>query len=142
MAALLDLIIRFIHVLGMAVVVGGAAFLWATLRVNDRDTLPPVTQYEWAFWAALGVMLVTGVGNLGALGAPPPTTRWGTLLTAKLLLVIALVVGSFLRTLVVLRVRRSGGRQIVNTPVIRRLYALTAGLLFVIVALAEVIAHG
>lgn len=141
MAAVLDFLIRFVHVLGMAVVFGGAVFVWVALRVNDLDPLPLVNRYEWVFWATLGVMLVTGVGNLGALGSPAPTTRWGTLLTAKLLLVLVLVVGSFLRTLVVLRLRRydSGYGSRASLP--RQLYALTAGLLLLIVALAEVLAH-
>lgn len=141
MAAALHLLVRIVHVLGMAVLFGGAAVVWIALRAapRDRDPSSLVVRYEWVFWGTMGVMVVTGVGNLGALGAPGPGTRWGTLLSAKLLIVLAFVLGSFLRAFVVLalRDRDAGGHA-----VLRPAYGATAVALLVIVALAEVLAHG
>jgi putative copper export protein len=139
MAAALHLLVRLAHVLGMAVLLGGAAFTWYTLR-TDAHALRFATGYEWAFWVAIGVMLATGVGNLGALGAPGPETDWGRVLTMKLALVFVLVLGSFPRTLAVLRLRRDGSET--GTTALRRTYAATTALLLVVVALAEVLAHG
>ncbi|RDZ64813.1 hypothetical protein C5B90_00115 [Haloferax sp. Atlit-12N] len=154
MSAATSLLVRFVHVVGMALVFGGAAFAWATLRTGESggadadgstaslgDSTPLATTYEWVFWAAMGAMVVTGVGNLGALGPPGPSGRWGTLLTAKLLAVTAFVLGSFVRTLIVLRLRRDhpvgAGRSL-----LAKSYGATAGALLVLVALAEVLAHG
>lgn len=141
MSAALTLLIRFIHLLGMAILLGGAVCIWNSLRTTgDQHSL--ITRYEWLFWGTVGVMFVTGVGNIGALGAPAPTTRWGTLLTVKLAVVTLFVGGSFLRTLFILQ-RTNRGRATAGTD--RSLqygYALTVGLLVLIVAVAEVLAHG
>ncbi|MFK8213002.1 hypothetical protein [Haloferax volcanii] len=154
MSAATTLLVRLVHVVGMALVFGGAAFAWATLRAggpgradaggstaSGGDQTPFAALYELVFWAAMGAMVVTGVGNLGALGPPGPSGRWGSLLTAKLLAVTAFVLGSFVRTLVVFRLRRSGptgsGRSL-----LAKSYGATAAALLVLVALAEVLAHG
>jgi uncharacterized membrane protein len=142
MATALHLVVRFLHVLGMAVLLGGALLAWYAVRAVPRESLPVATGYEWVFWASLGVMVVTGVGNLGAAGVPAPATRPGTILTAKLLSVLAVVVGSFLRTLVVLELRAHADPRLADAVLLRRLYAVTAGALLVVVALAEVLAHG
>lgn len=136
----LHLLVRTVHLLGMVVLLGGSAFAWNALRA-DPDSAPLI-QYEWLFWGTMGVMLVTGVGNLGALGAPGPATRWGTVLTVKLALVLALVVGSAVRTLVVERLRARDGVTPAACGPLRRLYAATALALLAVVALAEVLAHG
>lgn len=136
----LHLLVRTVHVLGMVALLGGSAFAWNALRA-DPDSVPLI-QYEWLFWGTMGVMLVTGVGNLGALGAPGPATRWGTVLTVKLALVLALVVGSAVRTLVVERLHARDGVTPAACGPLRRLYAATALALLAVVALAEVLAHG
>jgi uncharacterized membrane protein len=138
MAALHQLI-RFLHVTGMAVLLGGAAFTWNAMRAGDRS-LAQLVQFEWVFWATMGVMVVTGVGNLGALGAPGPGTRWGTVLTGKLLVVLAFVLASAVRTFTVLEVRRRD--RATAGPTVRRLYAGTAWTLLALVGFAEVLAHG
>lgn len=176
MASALHLVVRLVHVLGMAVLLGGAALAWDAFRGagdhdasadapdgtdadgNDADddsegagesgsgALRLAGHYEWVFWAAMGLLVVTGVGNLGALGPPGPGTRWGTVLTAKLLVVTAFVLGSFLRTLAVvdLRARASTGPAdgADGRRFCRRAYAATAWSLVAVVALAEVLAHG
>ena len=135
--AVLHLLVRTVHVLGMVALLGGSAFAWYAIRSGDSPSLP--VRYEWLFWGAMGAMLVTGVGNLGALGAPGPGTRWGTILTVKLAFVTAFVVGSALRTLVVVRLRERGSTA---TGALRQLYGATTLALLVLVVLAEVLAHG
>ena len=144
MAGALDVAVRTLHVLGMAVLLGGAGSLWYAARRNDHAPLTAARWYEWAFWGALGVMVVTGVGNLGALGAPGPDTRWGTILLAKLVLVVAFVLGSLVRTVAVARLCDDGGRDDDRrlAPFCRRAYGATTAVLLGLVVIAEVLAHG
>lgn len=135
------LFIRFTHLVGMVLLLGGASYLWLDLR-RDGDSDSLATEYEWAFWGTMGLMLVTGVGNLGSLGPPPPTTQWGTILTLKLAIVGVFVVGSFLRTVLVLQSGDGGRSTGVTRESLRLGYGLTAASLLLIVALAEVLAHG
>ena len=135
MASTLHLLVRTVHVLGMAMLLGGSAAVWYALR-TDRGV--PLVTFEWAFWATFGAMLVTGVGNLGTLGPPGPDTRWGAVLTVKLIVVLAFTLGSGLRTLAV--VRLPGGAT--GPPALRRLYGATTATLLLLVVLAEVLAHG
>ncbi|MDS0280912.1 CopD family protein [Haloarcula onubensis] len=145
MASLVSLAVRTIHVLAITVVVGSTVALWYGYRSGGTAALTVARQYEWFFWGALGAVALTGVGNLGALGPPGPATDWGRLLLVKLGVVLALAVGSAVRTLVVVRAADGGGKGSV-TPGLRgtleRAYGLTAGTLVVLVVLAEVLAHG
>jgi len=143
MASALHLLVRLVHVLGMAVLLGGSVLTWQTLRADDRDPRPVLRRYEWLFWGALGVLIATGVGNLGALGPPGPTTRWGSVLTVKLLVVTGFVVLSGVRSLAVGRLDDdSGAIRAIARDRLRILYAATGWALGAIVALAEVLAHG
>lgn len=142
----LHLLVRGVHVLGMALLVGGAAFTWGWLRFGhgDRDagTEPSAVEvaagYEWLFWGAAGVVVATGVGNLGALApaVPRPDTPWGVALLTKLGAVLGLLLGSVVRTLSVAQWDGDGVRRL------RRSYAATALYLCAVLALAEVLAHG
>jgi hypothetical protein len=138
MSQSLHLAIRTVHVLAMALLVGGAVGVWiaARLAVNDLHAL--ATGYEWAFWAGLGVLVLTGVGNLGALGAPGPATRWGRVLLVKLALVTLFVLGSAVRTLSVARTDRATPLAVWS----ERACGLTTLSLLTLVVLAEVLAHG
>jgi len=118
MTASLHLLVRTVHVLGMALLLGGSAAVWYALRTGRSV---PLTTFEWVFWTTFGAMLVTGVGNLGALGPPAPDTRWGAVLDVKLLAVLAFTLGSGLRTLVVVRLPPASTAQ----PALRRLYGST-----------------
>lgn len=145
MVQLLSLGIRTLHVLAVALLVGATAAVWHRLRYESTGGLALAERYEWAFWAAVGLLVLTGVGNLGAIGVPGPSTDWGRTLVAKLVLVLAVVCGSAVRTLVVVRTgeRTDGGD--VPAPVRRtlgRAYGATTGLLLAVVVLAEVLAHG
>ncbi|MFD1597443.1 CopD family protein [Halobellus rarus] len=142
MAGALHLLVRLAHVLGMAVLLGGAVAAWQALRIGNRDPRPVLRRYEWLFWGALGVSIATGVGNLGTLGPPGPTTRWGSILTFKLLVVAGVVVLSAVRSLAVGRLGDSGAVRSIARGRLRVLYAATGWALGAIVALAEVLAHG
>ena len=153
------LAVRLLHVLAMALALGGATLTWWLLRGGvgaDSTALRIASTYERGFWGATGVLVMTGVGNLGSLApyVPAAETRWGTAFAVKLLLVLAVLALSLVRTLVVVRWRRVadaaeaiGGKKSVtesgsNAGTLRVAYGATALSLAVLVALAEVIAHG
>lgn len=148
MAALTHLLIRTLHVLGMALLLGGATVAWLVLREDTTDPLAVAVRYEWLFWVTLGVVVLTGVGNLGAVGAPGPATRWGQTFLAKLLLVGGFLLGSLVRTLALVRMDRAGvvGENVGGGSAVRgwtrRAYAATGWTLVAIVVLGEVLAHG
>ncbi|MEF8829829.1 MAG: CopD family protein [Haloarcula sp.] len=137
--------IRTLHVVAMAVLVGGTTVLWYSCRSGALASLAPARQFEWLFWGSVGVLVFTGVGNLGALGPPGPGTDWGRTLLVKLAVVVALVGGSVVRTLLLVR---AGDRDAAGdlSPALRRTlsraYGATAAVLLGIVILAEVLAHG
>jgi hypothetical protein len=145
----LTLVIRWLHVVAMAVTVGGAllvaALTFAPARAGDhgRGVLETAVRYEWTFWLAAGVLAMTGVGNLGAFGRglPPPTSTWGTTLDLKLVAVAALLAVSLPRSLLVVKLMR-GGIQTRLIGVLRTAYGGTAALLGAILGLAVFLAHG
>ncbi|SDL98782.1 Copper resistance protein D [Halogranum gelatinilyticum] len=145
--ALSSLAVRWAHVVGMAVALGGATFVWFLLRETDGDTalsstaLTAATGYERLFWAAMGLLVMTGVGNLGSLAPGIPGGEWSATLTAKLLLVAAVVLGSLVRSLLVVEARRERA-ETVAADSLRRSYAATTLALAAVVVLAEVLAHG
>jgi len=139
MSEFLHIAVRTVHVLCMAGLVGGAATVWLSARRRLDGSLVLAQTYEWGFWAALGVLVATGIGNLGALGAPGPATRWGEVLLVKLSLVALFVLASAVRTLAVVRID-AGSTAAIDWH--RRAYGLTTVALLALVALAEVLAHG
>lgn len=151
MAGWIHLLVRGIHVLGMSLLVGGAVFTWKILRWSsesyseriDQKILDVAVGYEWVFWGAMGVMVMTGVGNLGALAPaiPRPDTVWGLTLLSKLLAVLGLVIGSLPRTILVARYRHNAVDDDWSRS-LRYSYSVTALYLCGVLALAEVLAHG
>lgn len=127
------LAIRWAHLLALAVALGGAVVLTLV------DDAPPelARRYEAAFWLSMGVVVVTGIGNVGALApaVPGPDASWGRTFTLKLVAVLSLVGFSTLRTGLVRRNEPDGSPT-------RLWYAVTAGWLAVIVALAVVMVRG
>lgn len=127
------LAVRWVHLVALGVVLGGAVLLAAT------DRAPPelVTRYELGFWLALGALVVTGVGNAGAMApaVPGPETRWGRLFAVKLVAVLLFVAFSLVRTGVV-RDRTP------ETVPARGWYAVTAGWVALLAALAVVMVRG
>jgi hypothetical protein len=138
--ALHHLFVRWLHLLAMAVALGGTALVWGVSRTAETTTTLAVAgRYETAFWGALSVLAMTGVGNLGALAPAIPRGQWGVALVAKLALVLVVLVGSAVRTATVWPARC---RDAPRTAALERGYALTAVALVAVVALAEVLAHG
>lgn len=138
--------IRTLHVLAMAVLVGGTTVLWYSYRTDVIASLVPARQFEWLFWGGVGVLVFTGVGNLGALGPPGLGTDWGRTLLVKLIVVVALVGGSVVRTLLLVQASDREDTSGDLSPALRRTllraYGVTAAVLLGIVVLAEVLAHG
>jgi putative copper export protein len=148
------LAVRLLHVLAMALAVGGAVSVWWFARrsgVGESAVAPDAAVeiagvYEAGFWAAAGLLVMTGVGNLGSLApaVPPVGTDWGTVFVVKLLLVIGLLASSLVRTLTVVRCRRMAFSTSASAPIrpLRVGYGATAVSLALLVTLAEVLAHG
>jgi hypothetical protein len=138
--ALHHLLVRWLHLLAMAVALGGTALAWWVSRTADASTTLAVARVtEAAFWGALSVLVMTGIGNLGALAPAIPRGSWGATLVVKLVLVLAVLVGSAVRTAAVWAAGTRDGP--VTAPLVRG-YALTAAALVAVVGLAEVLAHG
>src|SRR6476646_7796682 len=97
----LHLLIRYLHIVAMALMLRGALLLWrlsVSAPATDGDAqqrlmLVGARRYEFLFWLALGVIVMTGVGNLGALGAalPGPQSTWGTKFIAKVGFVLVFI---------------------------------------------------
>src|SRR5258706_13809363 len=97
----------------MAAILGGA-LLVSWLAVGDPDerfVVRVAARYEQVFWGGIGILVMTGIGNLYAFGlAPPsPATPWGGTFMAKLWSVGALVALSLPRSLAVARIVMGGG---------------------------------
>jgi hypothetical protein len=104
--------VRYVHLVSVALVAGGAATLCALCAADATAgtaelTLAAAAVYEWAFWGTIGVTVATGVSTLGLKGAGllGPHTAWGTALTVKLTAVTVLLALSVVRTDFVVRCR-------------------------------------
>jgi len=134
------------HVAAMAVAFGGSILVLAVAMRRAAGSAAVVLQvaatYEWAFWGAIGVLAMTGIGNLGAFGTslPAPATEWGGTFEIKLVVVLTLVLVSVPRTLALLMVATTPAMR--NLHTIRRLYSVTGGAFVLILALAVTLAHG
>ena len=140
-------VVRMIHVLAATILVGGPLSMTLLTAATHRDRLPPAailalaTRIEVAYWLAFGIIVATGIGNLGALGngLPDPGTTWGTTLVLKLIVVGALALFSAVRAIVI-------ARQSLNpTPLaaasLSSWYGATTAATTVVVALAIWLAH-
>ena len=141
----LTLVVRWSHVAAMATALGGALLVAAVVltRRDERGSLAVAVAYERLFWASTGVLVMTGVGNLGAFGRalPEPATEWGTAFAVKLVAVAALLAVSLPRTVAVLRLERRSLEGAAVRGALRGVYGTTVGLLAAIVFVAEVLAH-
>lgn len=145
----LHVAVRWVHVAAMATAFGGAVTVLALAARPDDDgakaAVSVAVRYEWMFWAAIGVLAMTGIGNLAAFGADlsAPSTAWGATLVLKLASVLALAILSLPRTLAVARLSRSVGAMTAGVAVrLRNLYGATTGAFAVILGLAIWLAHG
>ena len=150
----LSLVIRWLHVGAMAAALGGALLLLLLAADAQREQeaghdgflLRTAEAYEWLFWAAVGLLVATGVGNLGVLGndLPESTTVWGRKLLVKLLGLLALLGLSLLRTGVVARLTTNRTLLLSDRgyAALGALYAGTVLVLITVLVLAVSLAHG
>ena len=138
--------VRYVHVLSVALLSGGALALCAlssssAAGVDARVTLIAATMYERAFWLVAGVTVATGVSNLGLKGdgVLGPDTSWGAALSFKLTLVLMLLALSLVRTDFVARSPAPTRRARV---VLIALYGGTAAALFTAFWIGLGLAHG
>src|SRR5438309_11193429 len=131
---LVHVAIRWVHVAAMATAFGGAVTVFALSIRPGTDSAGAVlgvaVRYEWLFWAAAGVLAMTGIGNLAAFGAGllGPSTNWGTTLLLKLGSVLTLVVLSLPRTLAVASISALSGQSASGSiQPIRIIYGETTG---------------
>jgi hypothetical protein len=98
--------------------------------------------YEWGFWCAMGLIAMTGVGNLGAFGAnlPEPSTDWGRRLAMKLAVVMLLLALSGLRTLMLILARASEAPS-AGLRALGGLYGATVVLTAAVIGMAVALAH-
>jgi hypothetical protein len=142
---LLSLFVRWAHVAGMAAILGGALLVWwlgvRRNRASTATVIEVAERYEWIFWAAIGLQVMTGVGNLGAFGEalPAPGSGWGTKLIVKLVAVLALALLSVPRTLAV--VAMAGGKR-PRAGLLSTFYGGTTVVVIGIAGLAVWLAHG
>lgn len=144
---------RWIHVASMALLLGGASLLWG-LAVKANPSSQPIAnqfllfaaeRYELLFWTAIGLIVISGIGNLGALGLnlPNANTLWGGRLALKLVVVLLFILLSLLRTLLIARL--DAGTQSAfkfsAVTVLRNLYAGTVFYVIGILFLAILLAH-
>ena len=141
----LSLFVRWAHVAGMAAILGGALLVWwlslRRTRIGDGMVVQVAERYEWIFWGAIGLQVMTGIGNLGAFGdaLPAPVSAWGTKLTVKLLAVLAFAVLSVPRTFVVATLAEEGRALPRLVPA---LYGATTAYVVLILGLAVWLTHG
>lgn len=150
-SSLMVIVVRWLHVLGMALVLGGAVLTWGHLRfftgsvhASREQELGSVWAYEWLFWGATGVLVMTGVGNLGALAPrlPAPESSWGVTLSIKLLAILGFLLLSIIRLLVLHAYGRTSNPAPGARQLLQRGYGLTALYVGGLLVLAEVLAHG
>ncbi len=148
---LLSFIVRWIHVVSMALLLGGGIPVLLFALDSKKPGQPSllaalVAKYESVFWFAIGIQVITGIGNLGSFGAGLPDVHslWGAKLLVKLVVVTLFVGFSLVRTLLTTRL----GFCINSMPAARSaktyegVYGISALLLVAIVLMAEALAHG
>ena len=142
------LAVRMLHVLAATVLVGGPLSMTLLTTSTRRHRPPPATvialatRIEVAFWLAFGLIVATGIGNLGAFGSglPGPDTDWGRTLTFKLSFVISLALFSAVRAIVI--ARHSTNPTALAGTTLSRWYGATTAASTAVVALAIWLAHG
>jgi hypothetical protein len=106
--------VRYIHVASVTLLLGGSALLCAwSVSLKEEHGAAAVVQaastFEWMFWSIAGVLVLTGVSNLGLKGdgLMPPNTTWGAALSVKLAVALTLLAVSLTRSDIVIRCRQT-----------------------------------
>ena len=143
--------VRYVHVVSVALLAGGAMTLCALCLFSrprgDADAaFLAASLYEWAFWSLVGVTVVTGVSNLGLKGdgLMGPATMWGRALTMKLAAALLLLALSLVRSDFVIRcsaVRHAGASDRARA-ILGSLYGLTVAVLLGALWIGLGLAHG
>ncbi|MGH8103635.1 MAG: hypothetical protein ACREJQ_03840 [bacterium] len=149
----LTFIVRWVHVVSMAVILGGVGLVWSMAPKSRSET--PITfavflraaeKYEWLFWGAFGLIVMTGVGNLGAFGnaVPDPYSSWGRIFSIKISIVFAFILVSVVRGLVAagLSASDAGALNPRGCRLLSGLYGVTLLLVAAILLAAEELSHG
>ena len=141
--------VRYVHVVSVALLTGGAlivAALWVLPDVLALDAaFVAASAYEWTFWSVAGITAATGVSNLGLKGEGllGPATGWGARLSIKLGTVLALLALSLVRSDTVIRARALARRSAWRLRIVLgAAYALTVVMLLVALWLGLGLAHG
>lgn len=98
------LIIRWIHVVAVALVLGAVVFemlLWFFHNQKGGQIEVGIIQLNnMVLWIALGIVILTGASNLGAFGeaVPNPESIWGKLFIGKMIGVAIFLGLSFIRS--------------------------------------------
>ena len=112
----------------------------------NGSLLRPMYGYEIVFWVAIGLLVMSGIGNLGVFGKGLSDwhTPWGMKLFIKLMFVAVLVFFSLVRTFIVSRLYLSNLQELSASWLhnMERFYVATALLLAIILTLALGLAHG
>ena len=154
----LAFLIRWVHVVSMAFLFGGAVLLWLLSmkskipRESGNESgkeglvLAAAEKYEWLFWFVIGLIVMTGVGNLGVFGSgiPDRHTVWGWKLAIKLFAVMIFILLSLLRTLLITYLSAVGNR-VISVPeqkIVRDIYAGTSLFSAALIFLALSLPHG
>src|SRR5688572_19856931 len=113
-------LVRSIHVGSVSFILGGAIlllivfYLHRTAPLSSSDVVLKLMQaYEYGFWAAMGLIVATGVGNLAHFGEglPDPESDWGRQFTLKLALAGVLLLVSSVRVLALYLVSSTPAEQ-------------------------------
>jgi putative copper export protein len=142
-------LVRWLHVSSASFLLGGALLLFILFQVSkrrgaDRQTMLDLMQaYEWASWGAIGLIVMTGVGNLGHFGAglPARDSDWGRDFTLKLALVGFFLAFSAVRSLSVVLVQTQPEPSRRLPPALQGMYGATALFIVAILGVAVALAH-
>jgi putative copper export protein len=139
--ALVAAILRAIHVLSMAILVGGP--LAVSIMLRAPVNVATLLRLEKWIWAAAGLIVLTGIGNVGYLGSafPAPTTPRGAWFLLKFALVALLLVLSLIRTMACIRLA-ARNEELARRRTLARWYATTGTLGGGIAGLGLLLAHG
>jgi uncharacterized membrane protein len=142
--------VRYIHIASVTLLLGGSALLCAwSLSLKQEHGAASVVQaastFEWMFWSIAGVLVLTGVSNLGLKGdgLMPPNTSWGTALTIKLTTALILLAFSLTRSDIIIRCRQTPLASPARAGlVLGWMYGLTVVLLLTALWIGLGLAHG
>jgi hypothetical protein len=147
----MEYIVRTAHVGAASFLLGGSLLLFlvaalpssSSLHVEPRALIRVMSAYELCFWSAVGAVVATGVGNIGALAEalPDTSTAWGQTFSWKLAVAFAVLAVSALRTAGLALMEARGDATSAEVASLGHVYGGSAALLAAMLALAVSLAH-